>query len=269
MKNDNINPFIDNALLQNINSITSFHKSFYPTISPVIEKHFQLQNTINRFTDAIKDIRIPDIEFDIDLESTKESIDEYGKFGWTLTPNSDIFYDVSLDDKIDEKIQYDEYFYQAFNKQNSEGKSVFIKDQEYTLDQIQLEFKELLEECYLNYNNGNFKVIIPTLISIIEGQIAILLDTNLFGGRLISKWKDELDESDYTGYLIGYSIVNFLSDSLFVSRKFHEDRLPGLNRNWIMHGRDNPNLWTKVDAMKLFVNLSTILFVKEYAEIED
>lgn len=265
MDDNNRSFWVGSALTESINDLTAFHRK---TISPIIQSIIEVQNTFNTITEAIKNIQIPDIDFDIDLESTRKEIDSYAKYGWTMTPSSDFVYSIKLDNTIDEKIQYDEYFYKEFNDKSIGEKSIFENDKEYSLDQIQSDFKDLLEECYLNYEMGNYKVIIPTLISIIEGQIAILLDTNLIGGKLISKWKSELDESDYTGYLIGLSTVNFLKNSLFVTRNFSDERLPGLNRNWVLHGRDNPQLWTKIDAMKLFVNLSTVLFVKEYAEIE-
>lgn len=36
-----------------------------------------------------------------------------------------------------------------------------------------------------------------------------------------------------------------------------------INRNWILHGRDNPALWKKADALRLLNVLSTIQFIKQ------
>ncbi|MEJ9205529.1 hypothetical protein P4W02_29545, partial [Bacillus thuringiensis] len=53
-------------------------------------------------------------------------------------------------------------------------------------------------------------------------------------------------------------------------------RLPMINRDWVLHGRDYPKNWKQVDALRLFNALQTIVELdfllegleKEVADVE-
>lgn len=59
-----------------------------------------------------------------------------------------------------------------------------------------------------------------------------------------------------------YSLITFLQESLFATWRFFDKRLELINRNWILHGRDDPNYWKEVDFLRLINTLSSIQFIK-------
>ena len=63
------------------------------------------------------------------------------------------------------------------------------------------------------------------------------------------------------------SLYRFLREELFSSHKFGKDRKELINRNWILHGRDDPKYWTKVDALRLINVLSSVEFVNRYIDV--
>jgi len=235
----------------------------------IIEKaSFSIGKQVNDLIQTVyknfESIRLPKIsipKINFDYERIEKSINQSAGFGWTLTANTP--FKPYLDSyKLEKTLdKYDQYFYELYS---ANSYAYFKSEKEYILENINHKNKKLLEQCFENFEKDNYEITIPALISAIEGQIAELLSSPKYGFRLLKEWENKIpNEEKNLSIIIEYSMVQFLKNSLFTSNDFNSERLEILNRNWVMHGRDNPELWKKTDALKLFINLSTLLFINE------
>ncbi|MFC0417726.1 hypothetical protein ACFFHH_20160 [Cytobacillus solani] len=206
-------------------------------------------------------INIPEINYERICKITKSN----SKFGWTLTSEMSIG-DYLNGELVDANMnQVDSYFYNYYTYKDEELGDVFYKNVKNSIiGNIEKKWIDLLKECFTCYDSGLFKVAIPNLMLVIEGEISSIANSNLIGKKLIKYWKrDFKTKSSQIDAIILYSIFHFLQDSLFLSKDFSEDRPDIINRNWILHGRDNPEQWTKKDYFRLVNTLSSLQFVKE------
>lgn len=120
-------------------------------------------------------------------------------------------------------------------------------------------FKPLLDEIFQCYENGLYKVIIPSALSVIEGGIAELTESNKYGRRLLRDIKNiEEIKKEGTVVYIFYNAIYVYLDNIFENYNFDNERKNLLNRNWVLHGKDNPNIWKKVDAVILLNTLYSL-----------
>ncbi|MBJ3793467.1 hypothetical protein I8J38_33805, partial [Bacillus sp. OA1] len=72
------------------------------------------------------------------------------------------------------------------------------------------------------------------------------------------KVKPEI-EKDRTNIIIYISVHEFLK-SVFKMGNFdkNKNRFSIINRDWVLHGRDNPNNWNEADVLRLFNAIHTI-----------
>lgn len=131
------------------------------------------------------------------------------------------------------------------------------------------EWKELLIQCFDSYEKDNYLITIPNLFMIFEGIAHILIvpkyqkvinstSSGSIRGQY-NKVKEEI-ESDNT-YIIYYSsIVEFINTTFrYGDFDNRTSRFDIINRNWVLHGRDNTRHWEKIDALRLFIALHTII----------
>lgn len=211
----------------------------------------------------IPNFTLPPIEFPkIDYEHIEKNTNDNSNFGWTLTREISTFeyldndlLGLSLKDK-------DEYFYGYYSKNNWEHYRLM---KESLLESVDPKWQDLMADCFDSFEQDKYRMVIPLLFSIIEGETAKIFKTNEYGGRLINFMKTQVSsEQDKFTQIAIYSLNNFMRKQLFRTHDFNKDRKPVINRNWILHGRDDPKHWRKVDALRLFNVLSTLQLVKEY-----
>ncbi len=134
------------------------------------------------------------------------------------------------------------------------------------------EWKGLLEQCFDNYENGNHLIIIPNLFIVIE-NLAHMLITPRFQKYIASNkgkrrppLRDQYTtvrqefEQDKIDLIIYVSVMKFLHE-VFKAGNFDKNttRFRIINRDWVLHGRDNPSNWKRADALRLFHAIHSIL----------
>jgi len=190
----------------------------------------------------------------------KRSMQRNAKYGWTMAHQITLakYFDTrDLEDCLD---AFDSYFVSCYEENNQR---LYQEQRNINLFEIDIKQRRILEQCYTAYEQEMYQIVIPSLLLLIEGVMAHLLDTNAFGGKLKEELKKltdvdrELDDRES----ILYSTTVFITDHLFKKHDFLQERLEIINRNWILHGRDDPSKWTKADALRLFNVLSSLLFV--------
>lgn len=202
-------------------------------------------------------IKLPKIE--IDYKSIEKVVNHNSKHGWTST--GEMHFNYYLDDDLlsMNQEQIDSHFTSYYE---NEAQKNYHTTKTVILNGINEKWGDVLEDCFELYEEEKYKVIIPMLITIIEGEISNMSRSQKVGNKLLKEWKESIDDKDNMLIIISYSLYEYLRKDMFVYKEFHDERDEMLNRNWVLHGRDNPQFWTKVDVLKLINLLSTIQFVK-------
>ncbi|MDM5193622.1 hypothetical protein QUF93_13805 [Bacillus hominis] len=220
---------------------------------------------------------------DIDWEEVdrpyKEAAESLAQKGWTIPMNM-ATNDIIKLGRIQDQYELD-YIFQEFYK--IEENYVYIKSAVLE-NRLTQEWRELIAQCFNSYENDNYLIVIPNLFIIIE-SLAHRLISQRFQKYINPNKKQRLHvrdqykkvrkeiETDGT-YIIRYiSVLEFLC-CVFKSGNFDKRtaRLPIINRDWVLHGRDNPRHWKKVDALRLFNAIHTIIrldFLLEDVEKEE
>ncbi|HEF1906173.1 hypothetical protein [Bacillus thuringiensis] len=264
------------------------HKFFPQGINANKQMQEAFQKIADLRTHLIESINVSlgpllDIDWEDFERKEKESTENLGRRGWTLpmsmTPGETI--GVS---EIEDQDELDSTFLEFYsNKKEFQFIKTNILEHELTK-----EWRELLIQCFNSYEQGNYLITIPNLFIIIENISHILISPryqkyiNPNKNRKpplrdqYKKVKKEI-ESDRT-YIICYISVAEYLNCVFKSGNFDKRpaRLPIINRDWVLHGRDYPCNWKQVDALRLFNALSTIIELdflledleKEEAEVE-
>ncbi len=169
----------------------------------------------------------------------------------------------STDDEIDD------YFLTVYlGENNNEGrlKPTFAE----LLKSTKIEkWKSLLEEVLECIENGQYRVCVPSLLTILEGFTAECLceqfkisprETNV----PIALKRTKRHEGGNMNSLMWMSLVVFL-EHLFASSDFERNSPTFINRHWILHGRSATD-WTATDALKLVNALATLHWLFELRE---
>lgn len=231
-------------------------------VNPYIELRRNIENSISRI--AIPKIEFPKIEFPeikIDYKKIEALANHNSSYGWTMTGEIDIrFY---LDEyllKLNQQ-QIDKVFLDYFE---SDSFANYQSTKSAIITEVDEKWKKVLKDCFELYENDKYQVIIPMLMTVIEGEVSDIAESPKVGGGLLNDWEKKiLSDEERLMIIVSYSLNQYLSSKIFVRKEFHEDRAATINRNWVLHGRDNPENWTKIDALKLINVISTLQFIKE------
>lgn len=215
-------------------------------------------------SNSIFNFKMPEMKFpiiEIDYDRNEKILNRNSKYGWTLTQEIDFSYyfkDELLNSTFN---QIDNHFYHFYSQNDWK---FYHHTKNLILETINPKWVQLLNECFDSFEQDKYKLIIPTLFSIIEGEAAFIYDTDKIGADLFKTMKTESKniEHELTKLTI-YSFAEFLRWQLFGYQDFSKSRNGLINRNRILHGRDDPKYWHKVDALRLINILSTVQLVKE------
>jgi hypothetical protein len=190
----------------------------------------------------------------LSFEKAKKACEVLSDLGWTYPKGLSLGEIVVLVDNCT-KEEIDQYFYTFYTENDNEVlNSIF---EEIQKDKNIEKWGKLVNECILAYRNGFYLIIIPSLISIIEGLISkIMIEPN--STNVVKACKTMIVKEDSIQKIAWMSIYKFI-ERLFKGQKFNGDRPEIINRHRILHGRDEPN-WSIVDVIKLFTTIQSLLF---------
>ncbi|WP_163581126.1 hypothetical protein [Gracilibacillus saliphilus] len=205
----------------------------------------------------------PKIEFPeiiIDYENIEKLANNNSLRGWTLSGEIDTSFYLN-EELLDRDQDYiDEYFLNYFESDSQ--KNLLIMKNSIT-NSIDDKWKSVVEDCFLLYKTDKYKITIPMLITIIEGEISKIAESNKVGYYLLKDWEEIINPEDKLMFIVTYTLHQFLAGEIFASKNFNDERGTNINRNWVLHGRDNPSLWTRTDVLKLMNIISTLQFVQD------
>jgi hypothetical protein len=236
--------------------IQEINKAFAPLVNQKIE----IRNAIQNALISIK-TNLPDME---QVYSRLEySIQSNTKYGWCFSAGMDIAIYSSISDQEDKQETRDLLFEQYFEK-NDMFHYKFEKAE--IIKMIDPQWVDILNDCFFLIEHDRFKAAIPTLITAIEHEISLFLPQSIqFGKYLLKSVRSSFEANQYReelSPLVGISILKMLMNDFFCNHTFDLERKKLINRNWILHGRDNPNLWTKADVFRLMTLISALCFLR-------
>lgn len=160
-------------------------------------------------TYKIPQIVMPKITFPrlkIDYERIETITNDNSNYGWTLTREISIFEylnDDLLNTALEEK---DEYFYNYYSKNDWQH---YYLMKESLLESVDAKWLDLMNDCFDSFEQNKYKMVIPILFSIIEGESAFIYQTDMLGGRLIQFMKSQVStEQDKFTKIAIYSLTN-------------------------------------------------------------
>ena len=237
-------------------------------LEPVRAFHSNLTGFLNQYAEfKIPDISFPKIEFpEIDYDRIKKITDDNSKYGWTLTGEMGMANYLDDDMVGTSQKEKDDYFYEFYSQDDW---AYFNHTKESILEYIEPRWHDLIEECFHSFEADRYKLVIPTLFTIIEGEMSYVFKSHQGSRGLIEKMEKRAEsEESKLKQIALYSVVHSMDEELFGSHKFNKDRKELINRHWILHGRDKPNEWQKVDALRLINVISSLQFIKEILKEE-
>lgn len=219
-------------------------------ISKVFEEHRDIFKGIGDFFNSI-----PRGEDALNIMSNNS------RLGWTLNGDMPILFylDHNLIGMSNREI--DEVFTLYYTDESN-----YQEMKKSILENIDLRWKTIMADVFNLYEENRYRVCIPLLVSIFEGEVANLMDTKSYGKNLKKELKRASDKVE-EGFILNIEISSlrvYYEEHLFNDKRFSEERGYQINRHWVQHGRDNPELWTKTDALRLLNAISTIQFLKEH-----
>lgn len=216
----------------------------------------------------IPDISFPKIEIpEIDYKRIQEITNDNSKCGWTLTG------EMSLADYLEDDLvgisheEKDQYFYNYYSKKNWQQ---FGYMKQEIVEMIEPRWTGLIQECFDSFENDKYKLVIPALFTIVEGEMSHVFQSHKGSRALIILMETQAENEESKMKQISlYSVVHSMKEQLFLSHKFYENRNGLINRHWVLHGRDKPSHWKKEDALRLINIISSLQFIKEIVKEQE
>ncbi|WP_369899768.1 hypothetical protein [Bacillus manliponensis] len=239
--------------------VTETNRMMQEIAKQFTEMRMKIVESINKSLSPLRDIDWEELE-----QSWKKSAEELGRKGWTLPMNMTPGEVIGVS-QIEDQNELDSALFDFYsNEKEYRHLKTTILEHELTND-----WESLLEQCFENYENGNYLITIPNLLIIIENIAHILISPRYQKylnpdkrTSLRAKYKKVQREikNDRTYIVFYVSVAEFLN-KIFGFGDFDNNptRLPMINRDWVLHGRDYPINWQQVDALRLFSALHTII----------
>ncbi|MGG0277787.1 hypothetical protein [Bacillus rhizoplanae] len=205
------------------------------------------------------------INWDKTTEAWKESARQLARRGWTCPPSMTIHEVYQINE-----LRYNNQVNKEIAKHYAE--TDFYERMKETILESELlkEWRVLLIQCFKNYEADTYQITIPSLFSVIEGFAYKLIyprfkkyetpDEDMSLARKYGEVKQEMENGSIR-WVLFVSAQEFIRLT-FKFANFDERRPFVINRNWVLHGRDNPSQWRKVDALRLFNALYTFTTLK-------
>lgn len=144
---------------------------------------------------------------------------------------------------------------------------LYKEEKEYIITSAPENWRQQYINCFETIEDGRHTVVIPTFITAIEHEISAMQESSILLGRRLLKntQSSTMENTDNNGKFsntIGLSVIGMLLNGMFENHPFNEESKLLINRNWILHGRDNPEKWTMVDVYRLMSIISALRIIR-------
>lgn len=175
-----------------------------------------------------------------------------GALGWTIpldAPWTCVLALAELDeDGIDEAMV--NYFMER------DGENLEVLRSKLTRSVLVKRWDALVQESVECIRLGKVQVVVPSLLSALEGVVAAKTDSLHDWPAVLRDLHRLLEQDKALRSSVWASVVAFLS-ILFARSEFAGEKPGRINRHWILHGRDS-GPWTKADSLRLLLAIDTV-----------
>jgi len=206
-------------------------------------------------------IKIPEEIAQFDINEIQKIVIKNSQNGWTITEEI-TYIDYFKEELIDSTKKEQDYYFSNYYYKNE--KENFERIKIYILENIESKWTELLKDTFDSFDNNKYKIVIPVLFTLIEGQMSSIFGPYKRYAEILKIIQDKLknEESEFKKIFL-YSVEESIKKHLFVTNWFTEERKEIINRHWVLHGRDDPGKWEKVDALRLYNVISSLQYIKK------
>lgn len=119
------------------------------------------------------------------------------------------------------------------------------------------QWHKLLAECDECYRAGHFLVVVPALLAVFEGAVAIVTGSVARKGDPKGLSAARRQKARVGIDLVAWASIEGFAAELFRNHAFRKSPPGRLNRHWALHGR-GPADWTRADVLRLLQAIHTI-----------
>lgn len=194
------------------------------------------------------------------IKEFTESFKRNMKYGWALSAQMPFVKYQKIASSDYNKAFTDKYFLELFEYNNGE---LYEAEKEYIISHSTAEWDKLYTNCFSVIENEMYNIAIPSLIVAIEYELILISKSEKIGKNLIKHVRSILEKNKADSvyrYVIGTQLLQMLKNDIFgkVSFVTTERRPMVINRNLVLHGRDNPTSWNKAEVFKLITIISSL-----------
>ncbi|QSF42673.1 hypothetical protein [Paenibacillus tianjinensis] len=251
------------------NAYTHINKINQLALSPA----FEMARRLGEVASSIKipNIEIPKFQFpkllEVDWEEFYENFSEEcksnAKYGWCISSCMPFAAYRKIGRTEDRQEVRDDLFTKMFEENNH---NLYEEEKDYIINESSGAWSEFYRQCFDSVENNNIMVAIPSLVMAVEHELTNGNDADISGKPLVRSVQSTLVKEKEQGKLasiIAASLFTLLENGIF-ERGITGPRAQLINRNRILHGRDDPSKWTKIDAYRLISIISTLKLLQNY-----
>jgi len=206
------------------------------------------------------------ITIDIQYDKLYLAATKMGERGWTIPFELTLRNIYELGDTELSEHDIDDAFFKFYVDNNKEEFSILVNH--IATSNLCSSWRELFKQCVKAYNDEQYLIVIPSLLTILEGLLATLLSnkgkTKMADICISELGNYETDEGKFVNRMAWLSITSFIQN-LYAGYPFSGDEPSRINRHWILHGRSVVN-WTSIDCLRLFNAISSVISVLKHKE---
>jgi hypothetical protein len=208
-------------------------------------------------------LNIPKIDFEEFYREFEEECRSNAKHGWALPSGMSFPKYRSIGRAEDNTEVRDMLFKKEFEINDRE---LYKYEKSFIIENSSEEWRSFYQTCFEAVEQERFILAVPALLVAVEHELSYDFDSDKVGKKLLKDVELALFDStelDEFSHIVGASLISLLSNAIFGRDDFNGDRPPIINRNRVLHGRDNPSNWSIIDVYKLMTVISTVKFLQE------
>ena len=192
-------------------------------------------------------LQFPEIDTGPYLRNLTEAIEKLASNFWSIPWHLDLSQTQELANLTPEEI--DQYLEEFFDG------GAFTDLRKDVMGDASLDrWKTLLSQCFRNFETGEFHICIPSLILVLEGSFNY--EAFFKEKRRKEFFRQKIKSASE------FDKVTWISLNRFCDVLFAPTGKGRINRNRILHGRDQPSNWKRVDCLRLFQALDSTRRIK-------
>ncbi|MGG3453851.1 hypothetical protein [Paenibacillus rhizolycopersici] len=234
-----------------------------------------ISDALNAIKESFASLSIPELKlppfpklsgFDWDrfFEEFEEECKSNAEYGWCLSAEMDIPDYRRIGSIADNQEAKDSLFTELFE---ANAYQLYEDEKNTIINESKTNgWHEFYKDCFHSLENDRLMVAIPSLMMAIEHELSNGNDTNLSGKPLVRSVKSSIEQEKEPGQftiIIATSLFSLLENGIF-EKGITGPRSMLINRNRVLHGRDDPSKWTKTDAYRLITIISALKMLQNY-----